>query len=41
LDIPVIVKESPEIEYKELSRKAVLTCKVEDKFKNKRTYYNG
>lgn len=41
LDIPVIVKESPEIEYKELSRKAVLTCKVEDKFKNKRTLYNG
>lgn len=41
LDIPVIVKESPTIEYKELSRKAVLTCKVEDKFKTNRTYYNG
>jgi len=41
LDLPVIVKESPSIDYKELSRKAVLTCTVEDKFKNKRTYYNG
>jgi hypothetical protein len=41
LDLPVIVSESPAIEYKEFSRKAILTCKVEDKFKNKRTYYNG
>jgi hypothetical protein len=41
LDLPVIVSESPTYEYKTLSRKAVLTCKVSDKFKNKRTYYNG
>ena len=41
LDLPVIVSESPSIEYKTLSRKAVLTCKVADKLKNKRTYYNG
>jgi hypothetical protein len=41
LDLPVIVSESASIEYKTLSRKAVLTCKVSDKFKNKRTYYNG
>ena len=41
LDLPVIVSESPSYEYKTLSRKAVLTCKVSDKFKNKRTYYNG
>lgn len=38
-DLPVIVKSSPEIEYYDLSRKAKLTCEVEDKFKNKRTYY--
>lgn len=38
-DLPVIVEESPEIEYKEFSRKASLKCKVSDKFKNKRTYY--
>ena len=38
-DIPVIVGESPKVEYYELSRKAKLTCTVEDKFKNKRTYY--
>lgn len=41
LDLPVIVSESPSVEYKELSRKAVLTCKVSDKFKQNRTYYNG
>jgi hypothetical protein len=41
LDIPVIVQESPEIEYKDFSRKAVLKCKVSDKFKNQRTYFNG
>lgn len=41
LDLPVIVAESPAIEYKDFSRKAVLTCKVGDKFKNKRTFYNG
>jgi hypothetical protein len=38
-DLPVIVQESPEIEYKDFSRKASLKCKVSDKFKNKRTYY--
>ena len=41
LDTPVIVNESPTIEYKTLSRKAVLTCKVADKVKNQRTYFNG
>jgi hypothetical protein len=38
-DKPVIVKESPEVEYYDFSRKAKVTCIVEDKFKNKRTYY--
>jgi hypothetical protein len=38
-DVPVIVEESPEIEYYEFSRKAKVTCQVGDKFKNKRTYY--
>jgi hypothetical protein len=40
-DVPVIVAESPSIEYKDYSRKATLTCKVSDKFKTNRTYYNG
>lgn len=40
-DVPVIVSESPSIEYKDFSRKAVLSCKVSDKFKTNRTYYNG
>jgi hypothetical protein len=39
LDLPVIVSESPSVEYKDLSRKAVLKCKVADKFKNQRTFY--
>ena len=40
LDIPVIVQESPEIDYLvEYQRKAVLTCVVGDKEVNKRTYY--
>jgi len=40
LDLPVIVKESPEIDYLEqYQRKAVLTCTVGDKVNNKRTYY--
>lgn len=39
-DIPVIVQESPEIDYLEkYQRKAVLSCIVADKYKNKRTYY--
>ena len=39
LDLPVIVSESPSVEYKDFSRKAVLKCKVADKFKNSRTFY--
>ena len=40
LDLPVIVQDSPEIDYLEAyQRKAVLTCIVGDKNKNKRTYY--
>lgn len=40
LDIPVIVQESPEIDYLEnYQRKAILTCTVGDKQQNKRTYY--
>lgn len=38
-DLPVIVEESPSVEYYELSRKAKVTCIVADKFKNKRTYF--
>jgi hypothetical protein len=38
-DLPVIVEESPEIEYYDFSRRAKLTCKISDKFKNSRTYY--
>jgi hypothetical protein len=38
-DTPAIVQESPEIEYYDFSRKAKLTCKVGDKFNNKRTFY--
>ena len=40
LDIPVIVQESPEIDYlAKYQRKAVLTCVVGDKLQNKRTHY--
>ena len=40
LDIPVIVNDSPEIDYLvEYQRKAVLTCEVVDKNQNKRTFY--
>ena len=40
LDLPVIVQESPEIDYLvEYQRNAVLTCVVGDKEVNKRTYY--
>lgn len=38
-DIEVIVDESPSVEYYDFSRKAKVTCKVSDKYKNKRTYY--
>lgn len=40
LDIPVIVEDSPEIDYlDQFQRKAKLSCIVSDKIKNKRTYY--
>jgi len=40
LDLPVIVQESPEINYIDLQqRKAILTCVVGDKIKNYRTYF--
>jgi hypothetical protein len=40
LDIPVIVEESPEIDYLDkYQRRAILKCVVGDKFKNKRTYF--
>lgn len=40
LDIPVIVQESPEIDYLDkFQRRAILKCVVGDKFKNKRTYF--
>ena len=38
-DLEVIVEESANLEYYELSRKAKLTCIVSDKYKTKRTYY--
>lgn len=39
-DLAVIVQESPEIDYlDQYQRKAVLTCLVGDRIKNKRTYY--
>lgn len=38
--LPVIVEVSPTVEYPDpFSRKAIVKCKVGDKFKNKRTYY--
>lgn len=40
LDVPVIVQESPEIDYLDkFQRRAILTCVVGDKIKNKRTYF--
>jgi hypothetical protein len=39
-DLAVIVEDSPSLDYPDpFSRKAVVKCKVGDKFKNKRTYY--
>ncbi len=38
-DLPAIVEESPEINYYDYARDAVLTCLVGDKRKDKRTYY--
>jgi hypothetical protein len=40
-DTPVILEESPEITYYDLSREASLKCTVSDKFKNQKTYFNG
>lgn len=40
LDLPVVVQESPELDYLDiLQRKAILTCEVGDRRKNKRTFY--
>lgn len=39
LDLPVIVQESPEITYFELSREASVKCVVGDKVKNQRSYF--
>jgi hypothetical protein len=38
-DLPVILEESPEVEYYDFSRKAKVTASVSDKYKNKRTYF--
>ena len=38
-DVPVILQESPEIEYFDFARDAVLSATVGDKVKNKRSYY--
>ena len=38
-DLPVIVSESPSLDYFDHSRKVKLTAVVTDKFKNKRTYF--
>jgi len=41
-DVPVIVEESPEIDYLDkYQRKAVLTCIVGDRLKDERAYYKG
>lgn len=40
LDIPTVVDESPEIDYLDkFQRRAILTCLVGDRNKNKRTYF--
>ena len=39
LDLPVIVQESPEITYFELSREASVKCVVGDKTKDQRSYF--
>jgi hypothetical protein len=42
LDIPVVVEEAPEIDYLDRwQRRAVLTCTVGLRTKNRRTYYRG
>lgn len=40
-DFNVIVEESPDVDYKNLSNLASVKCVVSDKVKNKRAYYNG
>jgi len=40
-DFNVVVAESPEVDYKNLSNLANVKCIVSDKVKNKRSYYNG
>lgn len=40
LDIPVYLKETEELEYKEFGRGANVNAKLWDKFRNKRTYYS-
>jgi hypothetical protein len=40
-DFNVIVEDSPEVDYKNLSNLASVKCVVSDKIKNKRSYYNG
>lgn len=40
-DFNVIVQESPEVDYKNLSNLASVKCVLSDKVKNKRAYYNG
>lgn len=39
LDIPVILKETEEVEYGEYYRGAVIKAKLSDKFNNERTFY--
>jgi hypothetical protein len=39
LDLPVILENTAEFEYKDFDRKAGLMAKVSDKFKNKRSFY--
>jgi len=40
-DFNVIVEDSPEVDYKNLSNLASVKCVVSDKVRNKRSYYNG
>ena len=40
-DIPLIVKDSPEVEYREYSRLASIKCKFVDKKKDSLSKYNG
>ena len=40
-DFNVVVEDSPEVDYKNLSNLASVKCVVSDKIKNKRSYYNG